>query len=130
MDFTKNKKRNESEKEDLPLKSPLSESYLGKSVTIKGNISSEGPVVMDGKITGNITSSDSITIGRAGSSSGNLDADRVDVYGKAKGSIFTRRKLILHNTSKFDGTITSTNIVIEEGGIFNGNMNMNDGKVK
>lgn len=130
MDFTKNRKRNETENKDLPVENTESESYIGKSVTIKGNISSEGPVVMDGKITGNIKSSGTVTIGNTGKSSGALEAEHVKVYGTAKGSIVTRKKLIIHNTARFDGTITSANVVIEEGGLFNGNMNMEGSKKK
>ncbi len=101
-----------------------SDSYIGKSVKIKGNISSQGSILIDGKVKGNIKVSGNITIGQDGNVNGKLEAGTIDIKGKAKGEIITTQKLNLHSTANFEGNITSKNVVITEGGVFNGNMNM------
>ncbi len=123
MDFSK-KKVNEAIRKDEALKSSESESFLGKTIKIKGNISSEQSIIFEGKITGNITSKNSITIGKSGISSGRLEAEYINILGNSKGTIVSSKKLNILSNSKFNGNITSSKVIIEEGGVFNGNIIM------
>ncbi len=130
MDFTKNKKANAIENTAIPSESSGTESFLGSTVKIKGNISSDESLILEGKVNGNISSKNSITIGKSGNCTGILEADFVTIMGKAKGTIITGKKLRLLSKAKFEGNITSSNVIVEEGGIFNGNMNMSEKKGK
>ncbi|MEN8221918.1 MAG: polymer-forming cytoskeletal protein [Acidobacteriota bacterium] len=130
MDFKKNRNESEIVRDERPSVNSETESYLGSTLKIKGNISSEEPVILEGKLTGNISSQQSITIGKSGTSSGRLEADYINIVGKAKGTIVTGKKLKIFSNAKFDGDITSTKVIIEEGGIFNGNMNMSEKKIR
>ena len=128
MDFTKNKKGNTTERTNITSESSGTESFLGSTVKIKGNISTEESIILEGKITGNISSKNSIIIGKSGNASGRLEADFINISGKAKGTIITGKKLKILSNAIFDGNITASNVIIEEGGIFNGNMNMSEKK--
>lgn len=130
MDFSKSKKDNlisERDKTDSS-ESFSSESYLGKTIKIKGNLTSEESVIIEGRVNGNIKSADTITIGKYGNTKGKLEADVINIMGRAKGDIISRKNLKIQGTAKFDGNINAENVIIEEGGIFNGNMNMSEKK--
>lgn len=105
-----------------------SESFLGKSVKFKGNITSEESIMIEGKITGNISSDREITIGAEGNINGRIDAGVVNLLGAARGEIVAKQKINIRNAAKFNGNMTSDKVTIEEGGIFNGNMNMPERK--
>jgi len=128
MDFTKNRKENISENSSNLSENTGTESFLGKTVKIKGNISTDKSIILEGSIKGNISSKTSIIIGKSGNVSGRLEADFINISGKAKGTIISGKKLKILRNAKFDGDITASNVIIEEGGIFNGNMNMSEKK--
>ncbi len=132
MDFTKKKKGYEPNRiEEVNSSANVSsESFLGKTIKIKGNITSEDSIIIEGKVNGNIESKNTIPIGQSGNTAGKIEAEFINIIGKAKGDIFTGKKLKIHSSAKFEGNINSENVVIEEGGIFNGNMNMSEKKSK
>lgn len=132
MDFSKSRKNNlvsNDDKVESPDNFSLG-SYLGKTVKIKGNITSDESVGIEGRVNGNIKSADTITIGKSGNVSGKIEADIINIMGKAKGDIISRKKVRIQSGAKFDGNINTDNVIIEEGGLFNGNMNMSEKKNK
>ena len=46
--------------------------------------------------------------------------------GEVKGDIFAERKVVIHTNGKVHGDINSPNLVIDDGGIFNGRCPMQD----
>jgi len=128
MDFSKNRRENENMDSLISSGTTGSDSFLGKSVKVKGNITSEESVIIEGKVTGNITSENSITIGKSGNVNGKLEADFINILGKAKGTINSKIKLKIQNGARFEGDINSNSVIIEEGGVFNGMMNMSEKK--
>jgi cytoskeletal protein CcmA (bactofilin family) len=101
-------------------------SYLGKTVKIKGEIKSEEHITIEGKITGNIVSSNDLTIGKNGFVNGEINAESVKIDGKAEGNISATRKLEISSIGTFAGSLKSDNVVIMEGAIFKGNINLAD----
>ncbi|MCK5222719.1 MAG: polymer-forming cytoskeletal protein, partial [Candidatus Aminicenantes bacterium] len=63
---------------------------------------------------------------KSGNVTGKIEADVINIIGKAKGDIISRKKLIIQSSANFDGNINTDNVIIEEGGIFNGNMNLSE----
>ncbi len=107
-----------------------SESYFGKSVKIKGNITSQDSILIEGKFNGNINVKETLTIGESGNVNGKIEANSINVMGKVKGEIRTNQKLRVLSTAKIKGDIFSNSVIIQEGGVFNGNMNMKEKETK
>ena len=101
-------------------------SYLGKSMKIKGKISSDEYLTVDGQIEGNIDISKTLTIGKNGYVNGTINADIVKLDGKAEGNITAASKLEIASSGTFQGTIKSDKLVIEEGATFKGKINVED----
>jgi cytoskeletal protein CcmA (bactofilin family) len=59
------------------------DSILGAGAELKGNLQVEGSCVVDGRIEGNVTASERITLGAHAQVRGNLSAPEVVVGGRA-----------------------------------------------
>jgi cytoskeletal protein CcmA (bactofilin family) len=105
---------------------PMSHSYLGKTLKIKGQISTDEFLTVEGEVKGNIKTSKTVTIGKSGYVDGKITAEKVKVDGRAKGSIIASDKLEISSSGNFHGDLKSERLVIEEGALFQGNANMDD----
>jgi len=103
--------------------SGASSSYLGKTLKIKGEISSDEYLTVEGQVTGNINITKTLVIGKNGYVDGEITAEVVKIDGKAKGSITASEKLEISSRGHFQGNIKSEKLVIEEGAVFQGNAN-------
>jgi len=100
-----------------------SSSYLGKTLKIKGEISSDEYLTVEGQVTGNINVTKTLVIGKDGFVDGEITAEVVKIDGKAKGSITASEKLEISSRGHFQGNIKSEKLVIAEGAVFQGNAN-------
>ncbi len=105
---------------------PGSHSYLGKTLKIDGEITTDEFLTVEGEVKGSIKTSKTLTIGESGYVDGNITAEKVKVEGRAKGSINASDKLEITSGGNFHGNLKSDRLVIEEGAIFQGNANMDD----
>ncbi len=97
---------------------------IGKGTSFEGNINVQNSVRVDGTFKGNIKSSESIVIGKDGEVNGKLEVKNAIVGGKVTGKLFASGKVTLENTSKFEGELRTTRLVIDEGAMLNGNCQM------
>ena len=106
--------------------SQISMSYLGTSMKIKGKISSDEYLTVEGQVEGNIDINKTLTIGKNGYVNGTINADIVKLDGKAEGNITAASKLEIASSGTFQGAIKSDKLVIEEGAVFKGKVNVED----
>lgn len=81
---------------------------------------SNGPLNVDGTISGNITV-DSISIGVNGVVSGVIVARSINVKGKLSGKIFCT-EIVVGGLSTVEGELTYSSITIQRGGVFKGDL--------
>jgi len=105
---------------DLPQKT----SYFGKHLSIKGRITGEDNLHLDGKIEGTIESNSDIKINKSAIINGDIKANNILNSGVIKGNIKADNKLSLDKTAKVNGKITTPSVSINEGAIFDGEMEM------
>jgi cytoskeletal protein CcmA (bactofilin family) len=94
---------------------------IGVGTTIKGDLSSEGDIRIDGDIQGNVISKSKIAMGISASIQGNVIARSADISGKINGDVEISETLYLRASSKISGNIKTNKLVIESGSEFNGN---------
>lgn len=99
---------------------------LHKGSTIEGKVKINGSVRLDGKLIGNVDATDKIVVGETGNVEGDLNAKSVNVSGKCNGHIIAEEKTVLHSTAEFDGEIKCKKLVVEEGVVIDGNINMKE----
>ncbi len=97
---------------------------LGKGSVFEGKLNVEHTLRVDGKFTGDITTTDTLIIGKEGNVNGNVKAKMLIVGGKLSGTAEIKDKLVLESKSEFHGEMKTSKLVIDEGAIFDGRCSM------
>lgn len=97
---------------------------IGEGTVIKGDITCESDLRIDGKITGTVISKAKLVIGNTGHILGDMNCANADISGKVDGKVNVKELLFLKGSSVIDGTITTGKLIIESGAVFNGECNM------
>ena len=100
-------------------------SIISADLRIKGNMSSNGDIQIDGSIEGDVESK-SLTIGEGASVNGTVSCERVRVCGKVSGEI-RANSVVLARTAKVDGDIAHKTLEIEAGASLQGGVRQIDG---
>lgn len=106
--------------------------FLAEGTEIKGEIRFRDVLRVDGKVGGKIYSEKELVVGESGEVEADIDVGVLSVSGKVTGTIHVKEKLEIHPTGRVLGEVTleKPNLVIHEGGVFEGNIDMNAGKKK
>jgi cytoskeletal protein CcmA (bactofilin family) len=96
---------------------------IGKSITIKGELSGSEDVYVDGQVEGSIQmSGNSLTIGPNAKVRGNIAAKNVVVGGSLDGNIQAEERAELRKSAIVNGDVQTKRIAIEEGAYFKGKL--------
>jgi cytoskeletal protein CcmA (bactofilin family) len=101
-----------------------STSLIGAGTTLKGDISSNGDLRIDGKLVGNIECSAKVVIGANGIVEGDVSAQQADIMGTVSGSIRVKDLLQLKSSSVVSGDLYASKLQIEPAASFNGQCHM------
>jgi cytoskeletal protein CcmA (bactofilin family) len=93
-------------------------SVIEASLMITGSLESEGELLVDGAIVGEVSCAH-LTVGKDATVEGNITAQEVVIRGKVVGTIRANR-VILQHSARVDSEICHALLSIEEGAIFNG----------
>lgn len=102
---------------------------IGLGTYIKGDLSSDGDLRIDGKIEGVVTSKSKIAMGAGAIINGDVNARSADISGRIEGNVVVGETLFLRSSAKILGNITTSKLVIESGAEFNGNCTMSNKSV-
>ena len=105
-------------------------SFIGETMDIKADITSDENVTIEGKVNGKIEISKTLIIGKNGSVKADIKAAVVRIFGEAKGNIVASEKVEILAQGRYTGNIQSQKLVVEEGAILNGNINQKKEKEK
>jgi cytoskeletal protein CcmA (bactofilin family) len=106
--------------------------FLAEGTEIQGEVRFRDVLRVDGKIGGKVISEKELVVGESGEVEAEVEVGILSVSGKVTGTIHVREKLEIHPTGRVVGDVTleKPNLVIHEGGIFEGNIDMNAGRKK
>ena len=99
---------------------------IGAGTTLKGDISSNSDLRVDGTIVGNITSNAKIIIGATGNVDGDINGTQADIVGKVSGNIRVKELLQLRGDCVVSGNIYAGKLQIEPSATFNGQCHMGE----
>jgi cytoskeletal protein CcmA (bactofilin family) len=99
---------------------------IGAGTVVEGKIRSQGNVRIDGKLIGEVTASESLSIGVAGEIEGNVTAKNITIGGKVRGTINASEKIVFEAKSVVRGDIRATRLIIDEGSTFDGKVSMTE----
>jgi cytoskeletal protein CcmA (bactofilin family) len=98
---------------------------IGKSLSMKGQISGTEDLYIDGEVEGTVELKDNnITVGPNGRVNANLHGRDVVVLGRVKGNIRAVDRLEIRKTGSLMGDIITARVVIEDGAYFKGSIDI------
>lgn len=97
---------------------------IGTGTTVKGDISSNSDLRIDGTIVGNINCSSKIIVGASGIVEGDISGNQADVVGKVSGNIRAKDILQLRGDCVVSGDIYAGKLQVEPTATFNGQCHM------
>jgi cytoskeletal protein CcmA (bactofilin family) len=103
---------------------------ISAGTTVKGDISSNSDLRIDGTIVGNISSSSKIVIGASGVVEGDLEGNQADIVGKVAGNIRVKDLVQLRGDCNVSGNLYAGKLQIEPTAVFNGQCHMGTAAAK
>lgn len=104
---------------------------IGKSFVIKGQVSCDGDLYIDGKVEGSVDpKGNCLTIGPEGLLKANVIARAVVVQGRLEGNIQARERVELKQSAFVVGDIVTQSITIESGAQIKGTIEVHGGSPK
>ena len=100
---------------------------VGTGARLEGNVVSAGNLRIDGQVKGQINADGDVVLSPQSQVEADIRSQNVSVAGRFKGNILIKGKAHLARGGRIDGNITSKTLVVEEGGIFHGQSNMDAG---
>jgi excisionase family DNA binding protein len=110
----------------MAFKKKLEEKVLDVDASMQGTLSFRDPVNLriNGKFEGNLDTKGVLTIGPAANVIADIAGDSIIVEGRVRGKITARVSLELLPTAVIDGDIYPVRLIVAEGGIINGKIQM------
>ncbi|PYU18562.1 MAG: hypothetical protein DMG30_27295 [Acidobacteria bacterium] len=104
----------------MAVPSSLSLARIGASLEIKGSVTGEEDLQIDGKVEGPVVIRGRLTVGRSGQLTSGVTARELAVYGKVSGNVDARDRVEIKKDGAVIGDIQTARISIEDGAIFKG----------
>jgi cytoskeletal protein CcmA (bactofilin family) len=98
---------------------------IGKSIVIKGDLSGNEDLVVEGKVEGKIDlPSNRLTIGAGGQVQAQVHAKTVVVVGRIAGNVSAGDRLEIQATGIVEGDVEAPRLIVAEGAVLNGSVKM------
>jgi cytoskeletal protein CcmA (bactofilin family) len=109
--------------ESRPTPMPTSGARLGPSLHVKGEISGNEDLHVDGSVEGQIALEDrKLTVGASAKVSADISAREIVIYGNVKGNLRARDRIEIKKDGSVVGDLTTARIMIEDGAYFKGSI--------
>ena len=100
------------------------QTVIGPSVSVEGNFTGDGNIIVEGKLKGSINTNHDLTIGKDAIIEANIFAENAIIYGKVDGDLKIKNSLELAKNAKINGNISCKSLNVEAGSVFNGQCTM------
>lgn len=94
----------------------------------EGNLSFNGVARIAGLVNGSIFSNDTVIVSEGAIINADINANVILISGTVKGNIRASSRVEIIKPARFEGTITTPSLIVEEGVIFHGTTKMHDQK--
>ncbi len=111
-------------KSNINLRSGELSTLIGSDADLTGDLKIKNSARIDGKVTGKITSADTVTVGSGGIIDGDITANHIILGGKVTGNLSASGRTILEKSATLNGNLKTMILVVQEGAQFNGQSEM------
>lgn len=97
-----------------------STSVLGRGARVRGRVSGDGDLRVEGQIEGGVTLSGELAIDETGSITGDIDAASVTIAGVLLGNVVAHGAVMIRAGARVEGNMGGAEVSLEEGASFAG----------
>ena len=106
-----------------------STAIIGPSIVIKGEVSGEEDLVVQGRVEGTIDlRSNEVAVGQSGQVRADIKAKVIKIEGEVTGDITGIENVVITRSGNVRGNIVSPRVTLEDGAIFKGSIDMDPGE--
>jgi cytoskeletal protein CcmA (bactofilin family) len=102
----------------------MASTLIGKTISIDGEIQSEGDVVVQGKVKGRVATQGNLFVDATGVVEAEIDTKSVEIAGQVFGNITAAEKVEITEGGRTVGDVKAQRILIADGAVFKGNVDM------
>ena len=110
----------------MPAASSDISAVIEEGCKFEGNLSFNGIARIAGMVSGSIFSNDTVIISEGAVINADIHANVILMSGTVKGNIKAISRVEIIRPARFEGTITTPSLIVEEGVIFHGTTKMSD----
>ncbi|MEO8450450.1 MAG: polymer-forming cytoskeletal protein [Gemmatimonadota bacterium] len=99
-------------------------SIIAADLTVTGDLSAEGVVRVEGRVTGNVRAGQQILLSEGGVVDGDLETREAVIAGEVRGTIVVSERLEVQATAMVAGDVTTPRLLVHEGARINGAVRM------
>ena len=99
-------------------------SLFDSQLMVAGDIETDGSLRIDGRLIGSIRRADTVVLGVGASMSGDIHAREAIIGGTLDGNVYATERVELQPTAIVTGDLTTQVVLIQEGGVVNGRVEM------
>lgn len=97
---------------------------IGKQTVIRGTISGNEALKIEGRVEGNISLNNHLFIDTEGVVEAEIEAMDVTINGRLLGNIRAENRVVIRTGAEMIGDVSASQIVLEEGANFKGKIEM------
>ena len=104
---------------------------IGKTVIIRGEVKGSEDLIVDGRVEGTVTLSESrLTIGPTANVAANLSAKDILVLGQVQGNLVASGRVELRAYCLVEGDICALRLAVEDNAVFRGKVDLTQAVTK
>ena len=102
----------------------MANTTIGSSFVIEGEITSEDNIVVQGTVKGKMTTSQPVFVENSATLEADITAESIEISGSVTGNVSATTRVELKSDAKVVGDVQSPRILIADGALFKGNIDM------
>jgi len=112
-------------RETMTAERPSDRAVIGPSITIKGDVTGEEDLVIQGRVEGKVDlAQHHVTVGANGRIRANIFGHSVTVEGSVEGDVHGEEQIVIRKSGTVRGNLVAPRVTIEDGATFQGSIDM------
>lgn len=104
------------------------QTLIGSDCVLKGTIEGAQTIKIDGRIEGDIIWKDDVILEEGSICTGNIICANASISGRLNGNVTCSNTLNINCTGHIEGDISSSKLIVQDGGVFEGKCSMTQSK--
>ncbi len=106
-----------------PIEQLKEQAVIGPSISIKGELSGEEDVMIQGRVEGKIDlKKNNVTVGRNGHIKGDIYGKIISIEGEVQGNLFGEENIVIRESGVVRGNMRTPRFSLEDGAQFKGSI--------